>query len=121
MPDPRCATELAPDSRVWRVDAKAPPCPTCGAKMIYARSGAGYVYQCVNSTHYYNFEQWLSKCRRKFLQIVKVRENEELAVRVFNQMAASKMLPWRIKGHEEKVCLRAALYRFHNEMNKENP
>lgn len=40
-------------------------CKECGAIPVKQRSAAGWDYKCPNG-HFNLFEQWISKCRRKW-------------------------------------------------------
>ena len=112
----------APDSRRWHVDTKSPPCHVCGAAMIYAKSGAGWHLQCFTSAvHYSTFEQWLTKCRRKYLTLLTYRRAEEAAVQAFNERAMANLSPWRIKDVEERGALFSAVRAYNDLLEKELP
>lgn len=56
-----------PDTRKWRVVTNTVPCKECGNLPIAARSAAGWTMQCpTDCRHGYLFEQWMSKCVRKW-------------------------------------------------------
>lgn len=116
--DPR----MAPDSRRWRVDTKSPPCHVCGAQMIFAKTCAGWHLQCgANVIHYGTFEQWLTKCRRKYLTLLAYRKAEEAAVSAFNERAMHHLLAWRVKSGEERSALFAAVRAYNTKLEEESP
>lgn len=116
--DPR----KAPDSRRWRVDTKSPPCPICESPMIFATSVAGYHLQCGSyHSHFGTFEQWLTKCRRKYLTFLAYRAAYSAAVEQFNTIACENMLPWRLKDDAERACLYHAIEQFNDVLEQQLP
>lgn len=56
-----------PDKRKWRKVVAAKECEVCGAIPIAARTASGWELHCPTDYHHgYHFEQWLSKCVRKW-------------------------------------------------------
>jgi hypothetical protein len=112
----------APDSRRWRVDTKSPPCHVCGAQMIFAKSAAGWHLQCgMQASHYRTFEQWLTKCRRKYLTLLAYNKAEAAAVQAFNILAGKNLMAWRIKDDAERLALLTAVRAYNNTLETEMP